>query len=168
MTGRNEVPIALEIVLAPGWRHPKRPETEETDARLDVAVVFTSADATITALRKAGALASQLTARVILVVPQVVPYPLPLDSPPVLIDFNERRFRAIASESPIETVVRVYLCRDRMETLATVLKPQSLVVLGGRKRWWPTNEERLARKLRRAGHEVIFTETEQAQRRTSW
>ena len=50
--------------------------------------------------------------------------------------------------------------RDPAETLAAVLKPDSVVVLGGRKRWWPTTEERLARKLRRIGHEVIFTETE--------
>ena len=57
-------------------------------------------------------------------VPQVVPYPLPLESPPVLIDWNERRFRVIADESPVETTVRIYLCRDRLETLTAVLKPE--------------------------------------------
>jgi hypothetical protein len=41
-----------------------------------------------------------------------------------------------------------------------VLSPRSLVIVGGRKRRWPTAEERLARQLRRNGHEVIFTETE--------
>jgi hypothetical protein len=45
-----------------------------------------------------------------------------------------------------------------METLAAVLEPHSLIVLGARKRWWPTQEKRLARKLRRAGHEVILEE----------
>jgi len=36
-----------------------------------------------------------------------------------------------------------------------------LVVIGGRQHWWwPTQEKALARTLRRAGHEVIFTETE--------
>lgn len=166
MHGRNEVPIAFERVLVPACGYPEPPQTEEAGARLDVAVVFTSADATVAALRKAGALAHQLSARVILVVAQVVPYPLTLDSPPVLIDFNERRFRAIASESPVETIVRIYLCRDRLETLAAVLKPGSPVVLGGHRRWWPTGEERLARTLRRTGHEVIFVETEKAQRRS--
>jgi len=47
-----------------------------------------------------------------------------------------------------------------VETLKAVLSQRSLVVVGGHKRWWPTPEKRLARKLRRAGHEVIFTETE--------
>jgi hypothetical protein len=71
----------------------------------------------------------------------------------------------IAIESPVETIVRVFLCRDRLETLSMVLKPHSLVVVGGRGRWWPTAEERLARRLRRAGHEVIFEETEPTRRR---
>ena len=79
---------------------------------------------------------------------------------PVLLDFSERRFSVIADKSPVETTVRLYLCRDRLETLTKVLSPHSLVVLGGRKRWWPTSEKRLAGKLRRAGHEVILAETE--------
>jgi hypothetical protein len=76
------------------------------------------------------------------------------------VDFNDRRFRLIACQSPVETSVRIFLCRDRVETLKSVLGPRSLVVLGGRSRWWPTAEKLLARNLRRAGHEVIFTETE--------
>jgi hypothetical protein len=43
--------------------------------------------------------------------------------------------------------------------LTAVLDPNSLVVVGGRKRFWPTQEELLAKTLRRQGHEVIFAET---------
>jgi len=65
----------------------------------------------------------------------------------------------IAGESPVETTVRLYLCRDSVETVKSALSPRSVVVVGGRKGWWrSTREKRLARKLRRAGHEVIFTE----------
>lgn len=152
--------LAFERILAPSPGYPAQPAIEETEARLNVAVVFTSVDATLAALRKAGTLANRLGGRITLVVPQVVPFPLPLTSPPVLLDWNEKRFRVIASESPVETTVMIYLCRDRVETLTTVLTPRSLVVVGGRKRWWATAEQRLARRLRRAGHEVIFTETE--------
>ena len=152
--------LALEKVLAPLPGHPTPPPIEETESRLNVAVVFTSVESTLAALRKAGALANRLSGRITLLVPQVVPLPLPLTSPPVLLDWNERRFRVIASESPVETTVRIFLCRDRLETLRTVLRPRSLVVIGGRKRWWPTAEKRLAGKLHRDGHEVILTETE--------
>jgi hypothetical protein len=127
---------------------------------LNIAVVFTTVEATLPALRKAGVLANSLGARVTLLVPQVVPYPLPLETPPVLVDFNERRFRLIACQSPVETKVRIFLCRDRLEILNSVLSPRSLVVVGGRRRWWPTAERWLARKLRTLGHEVVYTETE--------
>lgn len=120
----------------------------------------TSALATIAALRKAAALADRLRARITLVVPQIVPYPLPLERPPVPIDFSERRVQEIAEESPVETTVQVYLCRDRMQTLKSVLRSRLLIVIGGPKRWWPTREKTLARQLRRAGHEVVFIETE--------
>jgi hypothetical protein len=132
----------------------------DADQKLNIAVVFTSVEATLAALKEAGALASSLGARITLFVPQVVPYALPLETPPVLIDFNEKRFRVIASESPVETSVQIYLCRDEFETLASVLSPRSLVVLGGRKRWWPTRERSLARKLHAVGHEVLFKEME--------
>jgi hypothetical protein len=136
------------------------PETavQEPESKLNITVVFTSVDATITALKEAGTLAESLGARITLVVPQIVPYPLPLTSPPVLLDFQENRFREIAALSPVDITVQLFLCRDGLETLRKVLKPHSLVVVGGRKRFWPTLAKRLARRLRSAGHEVIFTE----------
>jgi hypothetical protein len=153
--------LVLQKTLIPATGHPERPTLVEAEQRLNIDVVFTSIGPTLTALKKAGELASRLAARITLVVPQVVPYPLPLESPPVLVEWNERRFRVIAEKNTVETKVEVHLCRDHAKTLCAVLKPHSLVVLGTRKAgWWPTPEKRLARQLRRAGHEVIVTEME--------
>jgi len=145
-----------QLTEVPG--HPQRPG-EPQESRLNIVVIFTSSSATIAALMRAGSLAKSLNADIKLVVPQVVPFPLPLTSPPVLLDFQESRFREIAEGIPVEIRVHLYLCRDKLETLKEVLQPRSLVVVGGRKRVWPTREERLARRLRRAGHDVIFTES---------
>jgi hypothetical protein len=150
--------LALERMIAPVTGTPARPFTEETDSKLDISVVFTSVDATLAALNEAGNLATSLGGRITLIVPQIVPYPLPLTRPPVLVDFNERRLRVMASGCRVETRVSIYLCRDPLETLKSVLKPHSVVVVGSRKRWWPTAEKRLAAQLRRAGHEVVVTE----------
>jgi hypothetical protein len=152
--------LALERMIAPVTGVPARPFTEETDSKLDISVVFTSVDATLAALKEAGNLAASLGARITLIVPQIVPYPLPLSSPPVLINFNERRLRVIASNCRVETRVSIYLCRDPLETLQAVLKPHSLVIVGSRKSWWPTSEKRLAQKLRRFGRQVLVTERE--------
>jgi hypothetical protein len=149
--------LAFEKLVTPITR-PETPSTlPDADHRLDVAVVFTSAHATSTALIRAGALAQSLGARITLIVAQVVPFPLPIETPPVLLDFSEQRFRQIAASSPVETTVKIYLCRDPVETLKSVLARQSPIVIGGRRRWWPTREHRLARQLRRAGFEVIVT-----------
>jgi hypothetical protein len=152
--------LAIEKVLVPAVGPSAPPAAEEADRKLNIAVVFTSVGSTLAALKEAGALASSLDARIRLLVPQVVAYPLPLESPPVLVEFNEHRFRVIARESLVETTVQVYLCRDRMELLLHMLSPNTLVVIGGRKRWWPTTEKLMARRLRQAGHKAILIETE--------
>src|ERR1019366_5333473 len=149
--------LAIEKILVPATGQPSR--TPEVGQRLNIAVVFTSVDSTLAALQEAGNLANSLGARITLVVPQMVPYPLPLESPPVLVESNDNRFRVMASARPVETSVQIYLCRDRFQTLTQVLNAGSIVVLGGRKKWWATKDELLARQLRRAGYEVLFKET---------
>jgi hypothetical protein len=146
-------------IQASATRQSGQPPVGDTDPKLNIAVVFTSVQATLLALKEAGILASSLGARITLMACQVVPYPLALGNPPVQSDFNEKRFRIIASEGSVETIVRICLCRDPFEALTRALSPFSLIVLGGRKRWWPTREKTLVRRLRRAGHEVLFIES---------
>jgi len=148
--------LAFEKLLGPGINHrPDEPPAKRSRSKLRIKVVFTSVEHTLLALKRAAAVAHDLNASITLIVPQIVPYPLPLSSPPVLLEFNERRFRVIANESTVDTTVRIYLCRDRTDMLNSVLEPHSVVVLGIREGWWPNSDKRLARVLRRAGHEVI-------------
>jgi len=140
---------------------PEAPPVQDNETKLNISVVFTSPDATLKALKEAGVLARKLGAHITLMALQVVPTLLPLTSPPVLLDWSEQRFSRIAGESQVDTTVHLYLCRERVETLLAALTPHSLVVVGGARRWWwPTSEERLAKTLRRAGHEVIFTKAQ--------
>ncbi|HTW63922.1 MAG TPA: hypothetical protein VME17_04860 [Bryobacteraceae bacterium] len=152
--------LALEGMIAPLTGVPAPAFGQDAESKLEISVVFSSLEGTLAALKEAGSLASALGGRITLIVPQVVPYPLPLTSPPVLVDFNERRLRVIAGGCRVETRVTVYLCRDAFSTLKSVLKPHSMVVIGSRKRWWPTPEKRLAARLRRAGYEIVLTERE--------
>ena len=73
--------LAIENLLKPANEHPAQPISEETDRQLNIAVVFTSVESTLTALKEAGNLANILGARVTLIVPQVVPHPLSLETP---------------------------------------------------------------------------------------
>ena len=138
---------------------PGRAAESNPSNGLEINVVFTDHQGTLSALRTAGALAHQLQAHINLLVLRVVPYAFPLASPPVSIQFTERQLLDLAHrgvQGPMVISVQVYLCRDRRLCLLEALKPQSLVVVGGRAGWWPTKETKLARMLQFAGHQVIF------------
>jgi hypothetical protein len=135
---------------------PAQPANNVSQKRLEVTVLFKGVQHTIRALKTAGELAQGLDARIRLVVPQVVPCPLQLESSPIPLEFRERRFLVLAATQAIETRVEIYLCRELEVVLAEAVGPQSTVVIAARRRWWPTSEECLAKRLCRQGHEVIF------------
>ena len=135
------------------------------DRQLEVNVVYTGLPGSAKILRVASGLAHGLGARVTVHVAQVIPYPLPLKSPPVAVPFAEEKLRCLADEQSVETRIQMYLCRDLNETIRKVLKPDSVVLMGGRNRWWPTRERALFRALRRDGHRVIMIPPDRGQHR---
>ena len=155
-------PQWLRIRRKPTWSEAlgtaDLPTTGGSDGRLEVAVLFTSLEATTGALERTALLLHGLNARINLVAAQTVPYPLALENPPVSVAFNERRLLWLAKRSPVETRVHLYHCRSRFEMLVSVLKAGSVLTIGSRRRWWPTWERKLARRLSRAGFQVIPVE----------
>jgi hypothetical protein len=131
-----------------------------SEPELSVFVVFTSIDWQLKALEKAQDVARSLGSGIAVIALQVVPFPLPLDRPPVPIAFAARRLEEKSSEISGRAKITVYLCRDPLEALQRILNPKCPVVMGIRKKWWPTRDERLARKLRRAGYEIILVDKE--------
>lgn len=138
------------------------------ECSLRLTVVFTTEEGTLAALRLAAVLARNLSVRITLLVTEVVPFSFPLEEPPVSIEFLERRPLALLSESRIhadEVSIKVCLCRDRKRCLRQILTPDSLVVIGGRRRWWFSPERELGEWLRRLGRRVIYVDA-QAKRRS--
>jgi hypothetical protein len=127
------------------------------DCRPEVVVLHTDLETTRRALKAAVRLAAGRAASIRLLVPQVVPYPLPIDNPPVPLQFAEQQLLDLLPDRSVESSIDVRLCRDLSVALASALRPVSLVVVGGRMCWWPTRESRLARRLARLGHQVVFT-----------
>ena len=123
---------------------------------LSVYVLFTGVHATLDAVHEAAALARELGASISLVYTARVPWPLPLDEPPVNLDFMRRRFHALADDCAVELRFEIVVCRDTVPALNMTLPRPSLILIGGPRRWWPTRERRLGRALERAGHHVIF------------
>jgi hypothetical protein len=124
-------------------------------ATMEIVVLHTTITETLQALKAAAHLAHGLSARIRLLVLEVVPYPLPLDHPSVTLPFTHRRFRTLAENTSVETTVDIHLVRDRERTLSSILEPHSVVVMGAHRAWWPTANRRLAKRLERSGHQVV-------------
>ena len=107
---------------------------------LEVNVLYTTTKATLSALRVARKLAHDLGARIRVIVPQVFPFPLELSRPPVKPEFTARRVCTMVSTHAIETEIQICLCREKLDAPLSTLEPNSIVVVGGKKRFWRTQE----------------------------
>ena len=120
-------------------------------------VIHTTIPGTLSSLRRAAELADGLAASIRLLVLTVVPYPLALEAPQVPVAFTGRRFRTIACDARVDTVVDIRLGRDQMSMIQAALKPRSVIVLERRRSWWPHPSRKLAKRLERLGHQVVFS-----------
>jgi hypothetical protein len=131
--------------------------------RLRVYVAATTREGTRCALLAADRLAAGLDARIIILVPHIVSYVVPLDlpteDPTVLTD----EYRALVSDAGVDADVRLCLCRRPVDVFKTLLDDQSTILIGGRRGlWWPSLAQCTARRLRREGYDVVFVEMERS------
>jgi hypothetical protein len=126
--------------------------------RFEVDVIFTTWPGTQAALYAARQWTRYLDARVVLWSPQVVPRRFSMTAPPVSTGFIEHSLQRLAEVccGGVEVVIRVCLCREQHDCLLSVLSPQSIVLVGGKVRWWSTQEQRLTGFLHSAGLRVLF------------
>ena len=154
--------FSADIVKQPGrsvtWETTAGASSEPLEV-LEVNVIFTKPQATAAALKAAESFAQGLGACICVRAAIVVPLRLPLDRPPISVCFFEKLLRDLVGQPEpdgSELTAHLYVCRDWVEALLEVLKPNSLVVIGDRKHWWPTRASRMAGALRAQGHRVAF------------
>ena len=134
---------------------PRAPEG--SSERLRIHVVFTTPTETREALRHAERLSAGLDSEIVLILTPIVPFPLPLDQPPTSLAFAQEQIHDLAQFVDRELLGYIYFCRDPLRMLESALRPHSLLVMGLCKRWFFSRSERLARALRRRGHEVVVS-----------
>lgn len=122
-------------------------------------VVFTTVQDTLLGLQAVDQLTNDFAVRIHLLVPDDAGQSISLITPTVLADFTARYFLTVMPHAP---GVQIKLTRYPPGTndLWEILPPNSFIVLAGNtRRFWPSPEQRFARRLRQAGHEVIFFST---------
>jgi hypothetical protein len=124
-----------------------------------VHVLATTEEGTRSALETARRIADGRGARILVLVPQVVPYGQPLLRPSEDPTRIADRFRGVVAGSGIAAAVLVCVCREPSHVPGRMLIDRGEIVVGGRRRkWWPSGEERIARRLAGDGHDVVFAE----------
>jgi len=150
------LPRAAREVLAADVEPPNRRAAVRTNT---VYVVQTSIHATLAAVPVAAELAATLKVPVTVVQFRTIPRSTPPDvlagvAPDAMDPFVEK-LRA----DGLDIRVRVYLCRDERRAFRLAFDRHSMIVLAGRRSWWPSRVERWRRALESAGHIVMFVDT---------
>src|SRR5215467_5233279 len=127
---------------------------------LPVVIPHRSPELTRSALKYAASLAMDLNVRLRLIDVHVVPYGVPLDAPTVSPRHLARRVRSLAMESELPISAEVIYARDWELGLRRALAPGSLILMAMKRSWWPTKDKRLAARLRKLGHQVMWVECE--------
>jgi hypothetical protein len=112
------------------------------------------------ALRYAESLTNGLNVRLRLIEVHVVPYGVPLEKPTVSPRYVERRLRTLAQECLSPVSAEIVYARDWEQGFRRTLGPSSVVLIAFQRSWWRTSEKRLANRLRKLGHRVIWVECE--------
>ena len=125
---------------------------------LQLVIPHRSPELTRSALKYAATLAMDLNVRLRLIDVHVVPYGVPLDAPTVDPRHLARRVRSLAMQSELPISAEVIYARDWELGLRRALAPGSLVLMAMKRSWWPTKDKRLAARLRKLGHQVMWVE----------
>ena len=125
---------------------------------LDIQIVIPhrSPRQTRAALSYASIFAEGLDVKLRLVDVHVVPYGFSLDEPTVHPKHLTRRLRALAQESKVPVSAEVLYARDWEQGFRSYLRPRSVVLMAIERSWWKSRDKRLAARLRKLGHQVIW------------
>ena len=139
------------------------PPPIETDGKcgvIEVVVPFTEWAVTEAVMKRAAAFTANLNASLMLIAVHAVPYPMSFGCPALVHAHLVDQLIDLASQCPLPVNPQVVLARSCEEGFRHALKPESTVLLGTRKRFWKTREERLALALVRDGHHVALVHVE--------
>ena len=129
-------------------------------AGLALSVVFTTVQNTLLCLRAADHLTHDLSTRINLLVPEAIEHSSSTISPAMLADFTARYYLTMLPHAG-DLQIKVVRYPAATGDLWEVLPPHSIIVLvGTTKHFWPSAEQRFARKLRHAGHDVLLFSTQ--------
>lgn len=120
---------------------------------MQVTVLFTDLPHTLKALRAGCALASDLGAALEIIAVRALAYPMPLTS------YGQAAFlqylqQELGGRNP-EIPIKVYFCRDSIETLIRILPPHAIVIAAWPRTWRLFVRGKWRAMLQSVGHHLV-------------
>src|SRR5450432_920553 len=140
-----------ELRIDPGTLAPDTAAEE-----MEVVVPYTDWVVTDSLLKRAAALTAGLNVRLTLVAVHAIPYPADFPGPTAVHAHLVEQLEKLAAQCTLPVQAQVVVARSREEGFRYMMRPDSTVLLGTRKRLWRTPEERLAKMLVADGHKVAL------------
>ena len=135
---------------------PPKLGADACTGEIELVVPYTDLPVTRALLKRAAALTSGLHARITLVAVHAIPYPAAFRCPTAMHAFLVDQLVELAAECSMPVNPQVVLARSREEGFRYALKSDSTILVGTRRHFWRTGEERLARMLVSDGHKVAL------------
>jgi len=129
-------------------------EVPGATGEIEIVVPYTEWEVTAKVLQRAVVLTAGLNARISLIAVHAVPYPAPFGCPAAVHAHLVEQLVDLASQCTLPVSAQVVLARGLAEGFNHGMAPESTVLLGSRRRFYRTYEERLARMLASRGHRV--------------
>jgi hypothetical protein len=123
---------------------------------MEVVVPYTEWALTDALLKRAAALTAGLNVRLTLVAVHAVPFPASFPGPTAVHAHLVEQLENLSSRCTLPVQAQVVMARSREEGFRYMLRPDSTVLVGTRKRPWRTSEERLAKMFVADGHKVAL------------
>jgi hypothetical protein len=123
---------------------------------MEVVVPYTEWGITEALLKRTAALTAGLNVRLTLVAVNAIPYPAAFPGPTAVQAHLVEQLEALAGQCMLPVQAQVVVARSREEGFRHMMRPDSMVLVGTRKRPWRTAEERLAKMLVNDGHKVAL------------
>ena len=140
-------------------------ETHGGESAVQFVIVHSEWDLTVAVLQRAADLVAGLNASILLVAVQTVPFPASFASASSSHAHLAAELAELAGQCSLPVTPHIVMARDRDEGFRFLLKEESTVLIGTKKRAWETREERLAHLLAESGHQVILFHVAGAPRR---
>jgi hypothetical protein len=131
---------------------------EQHSAGGEIQLVVVHSDVAVTAmvLKRAAQFVSGLNAKVLLLAVHSVPFPADFAGAAVPHAHLVAQLADLAVQCPFPVIPHVVMARDWAEGFRFALPEESTILVGTKKHFWQTSEEKLARALATDGHQVAL------------